>query len=158
MLNSNDLLVVIKKIALDAVNASKPCEVVFGKVTNINPLTINIEQKVNLTKAQLILTRNVTNYNVNMTIDHTTEVACGNIDLTHNHAFSGTTNNGGSDSHNHNFSGTTDDGGGTNISHTHKFQGTKQFTVQNALVVGDEVVLLRMQGGQKYIVIDRVIT
>jgi hypothetical protein len=26
------------------------------------------------------------------------------------------------------------------------------------LVVGDEVVLLRMQGGQKYIVLDRVVS
>lgn len=31
-----------------------------------------------------------------------------------------------------------------------------QVTVHNGLVVGDEVILLRQQGGQKYIVVDRI--
>ena len=34
--------------------------------------------------------------------------------------------------------------------------GKIQVTVHNGLVVGDEVILLRQQGGQKYIVVDRI--
>ncbi len=33
----------------------------------------------------------------------------------------------------------------------------KQITVHNGLVVGDNVILLRQQGGQKYIVADRLV-
>ena len=32
----------------------------------------------------------------------------------------------------------------------------EQMTIHNALEKGEEVVLLRMQGGQKYIVLDRI--
>lgn len=34
--------------------------------------------------------------------------------------------------------------------------GNEKITVHNGLVVGDEVILLRQQGGQKYIVMDRI--
>lgn len=40
-------------------------------------------------------------------------------------------------------------------SHVHAM-GKIQVTVHNGLVVGDEVILLRQQGGQKYIVVDRI--
>jgi hypothetical protein len=33
----------------------------------------------------------------------------------------------------------------------------KTITIHNALVVGDEVILLKKKGGQKYIVLDRVV-
>ena len=34
--------------------------------------------------------------------------------------------------------------------------GEKKVTVKNALKVGEQVILLRQQGGQKYLVIDRM--
>ncbi len=40
--------------------------------------------------------------------------------------------------------------------HTHDLTGKKKMKVHNSLVKGDEVVLLRQQGGQKYIIIDKV--
>jgi hypothetical protein len=43
------------------------------------------------------------------------------------------------------------------VSPSHKHAvGKIQITVHNGLVVGDEVILLRQQGGQKYIVVDRI--
>lgn len=39
---------------------------------------------------------------------------------------------------------------------THDIEGTKQMTIHNHLEKGEEVILLRMQGGQKYIVLDRI--
>lgn len=122
-----DLLIVMKKAAIEAVNASKPTSIVYGKVINTSPLQINVEQKMTLTAAQLVLTRNVTEHKIQMTVDHVT----GN-----------TSGGSGEDS----FS-----------SHSHKYSGKKEFTVHNGLVVGDEVVMIQMQGGQKYIVLDRVV-
>lgn len=40
--------------------------------------------------------------------------------------------------------------------HEHKVKGKKKMIIHNSLVVGDELLLLRQQGGQKYIVVDRV--
>lgn len=59
MLNANDLLTLIKKAAMDAVNASQPSDFCFGKVTSENPLKILVEQKMTLGKAQLVVTETV---------------------------------------------------------------------------------------------------
>lgn len=155
MFDSSDFLKLIKKAAMDAVDTSKPCNLVFGTVTSTSPLKINVEQKMTLTSAQLVLSRNVTEYKVNIEINDATENGA-DIDLTHNHSYSGTT--GSSSSHSHSYSGTTDEGGKINIVHSHEIKGTKEITVKSALVVGDEVLMIRMQGGQKYIVIDRVVS
>lgn len=155
MFDSGDFLRLIKKAATEAVEASKPCNLVFGTVTSTSPLKINVEQKMTLTSAQLVLSRNVTDYKVKIEIDDTTENG-GDINLSHNHLYSGTT--GSSSSHSHSYSGTTDEGGNISIVHSHEIKGTKEITVKSALVVGDEVLMIRMQGGQKYIVIDRVVS
>lgn len=59
MRNSVDLLNVIKKAAMDAMNASQPSDFCFGKVTSMNPLKILVEQKMTLGKAQLVMTETV---------------------------------------------------------------------------------------------------
>lgn len=79
------LTALIKKIAIDAINASKPTTICFGNVTSINPLSIRINQLIELSSATLIQTS----------------------------------------------------------------------TVKDKLAVGDEVILIRQQGGQKYLVLDK---
>lgn len=86
LFDMNDFLKLVKKTALEAVNASRPTNVVFGKVINDSPLKIKIDQKLVLSSAQLVLCENVTNF----------------------------------------------------------------------LNVGEEVVLIQMSGGQKYVVIDKI--
>lgn len=103
--NVNDLVKLIKKAAIDAVNASDPTAIRYGEVISANPLQIRIDQKLILGLAQLKLTRNVTDFETEMSV------------------------NG----------------------------GTKQtYKVYNALKQGEKVLLIRMQGGQQYIVVDRV--
>lgn len=144
MPDANSLLVVIKKAALDAVNASQPCDFLFGKVTSVKPLKILVEQKMTLGAAQLVLSRNVTDFKTTVTVDWDTENAL----TTHAHKVSG-----------------TDSGGdvidltseSVNLEHSHKLNGVKQITVHNGLKTGDEVILLKQKGGQKYLVLDRVV-
>ena len=88
MLSSNQLLQTVKMAAIEAVEATKPCAVVFGKVKTKSPLTINIDQKLTLTSAFLVAT-NTAKDNVN---------------------------------------------------------------------VGDTVAMMRMQGGQQYLVLDKVVS
>ncbi len=121
-----ELMKTIKRAALDAVKASKPVEVCFGKVTSASPLKILVEQKLPLGKGQLILTRNVTDFVTEVTVDWATE------------------NKGGGN------------GYASYETHKHPIKGRKKITVYNGLVVGDEVILIRQQGGQKYIVVDRI--
>ena len=107
MRDANDLLNVVKKAALEAVNASQPSDFCFGKVISTKPLKISVEQKMTLGVAQLVLTRGVTDFKTEITFDETNE--------------------------------------------------TKEVTIRNGLKVSDEVILLKKKGGQKYLVIDRVV-
>ena len=125
MFDANDLLNIVKKAAIEAVNASQPCDFYFGKVISAKPLKISVEQKMTLGAAQLILTRNVTDFKTKVTVDWSTESVSG-----------------GSEEYS---------------SHSHTLSGIKEMTIHNALQIGDEVILLKQKGGQKYLVLDRVV-
>ncbi|WP_153957397.1 DUF2577 family protein, partial [Clostridioides difficile] len=45
---SQDLLQIIKKAAMDAVETSNPMRVVFGTIESISPLRVKIEQKLSI--------------------------------------------------------------------------------------------------------------
>jgi len=139
----------MKKAAVEAVEATKPVYVYFGEVISASPLKINVEQKMILGEAQLILSRNVTDYRTMVTVDWSTESSLE----THSHSLSGNTDNGGEPSHAHALSGDTSS---TSLAHTHAITGKKEITVHNGLVGGDEVILIRQQEGQKFIVWDRI--
>lgn len=104
MRDAVELVNLIKQVAVNAVKAGKPTEIVFGRVKSASPLQITVDQKMTLGSNQLILTQAVTDYEVS--------AENGEEKLT--------------------------------------------LTVKNALAAGDEVILIRMQGGQKYIVLDRI--
>lgn len=136
MSDMNALLTAMKKASIEAVEASKPVQLIFGVVTSANPLQIQINQKLILGKAQLILCRNVTDYEVQMVVDHQTE------SHTHTHTIRDTYTGGGS---------------ATENTHSHSFKGQKSFLIKNALRIGEKVIMIRQQSGQKYLVIDRVV-
>ena len=73
-----------------------------------------------------IWAENVTDFEVDMTVNHTTE----------------------------------DKGGGSGAAayeaHKHAYVGKKTFKVHNALKAGEKVLLIRVQRGKKFVVIDRV--
>lgn len=145
-LDMNGFLNDVKRAAVEAVAAGKPCAFTFGMVTSVSPLKIQVDQKLELTAAQLILTSAVRDFTVEATLDHET----GDALSTHTHEFSGTTEGG---SHSHTYSGTTS---GVNLIHSHSYAGRKAFRVHLALKAGEQVLLLRADGGQKFIVLDRV--
>ena len=127
MLDGTDFLNVIKKAALDAINASQPSDFCFGKVISVKPLKISIEQKMTLGSAQLVLTRNVTDFTTTVTVNWDSEFKSGGVNAA---SFE---------------------------SHNHQILGKKEMTIHNALQLNDEVVLLKQKGGQKYLVLDRVV-
>lgn len=144
-----ELVKTMKKAALDAMEAAKPVAVYFGEVQSVSPLKINVEQKMILGEAQLILSRNVTDFKTKVTVDWETESSL----TTHSHTLSGNTGDGGDPTHNHSLSGDT---GSKSLAHIHAMTGKKEITVHNSLVVGDKVILVRQQEGQKFVVLDRI--
>lgn len=130
MADANELVETLKKAAVEAVEAKKPVNVYFGEVVSAAPLKINVEQKMVLGEKQLILSRNVTNFK--------TSITGGNIK-------------------NYYYTGSTTDSGTAPVSPSHVHAvGKIEITVHNGLVVGDEVILIRQQEGQKFIVLDRI--
>lgn len=105
MYNAVDLYNAIKVAAINAVETSHPCDFLFGKVQSVSPLKVVVEQKMTLTSAQLVLTRNVTNYSVDVSVD-------GEV---------------------------------------------HEITIHNGLEIGDGVVLMQKKGGQKYLILDKVV-
>ena len=130
MADANELVETLKRAAVEAIEAKKPVNVYFGEVVSAAPLKINVEQKMVLGEKQLILSRNVTNFK--------TSITGGNIK-------------------NYYYTGLTTDSGTAPVSPSHVHAvGKIEITVHNGLVVGDEVILIRQQEGQKFIVLDRI--
>ncbi|MDQ0090189.1 hypothetical protein J2T12_003603 [Paenibacillus anaericanus] len=106
----------IKKLSTNAVGAGSPVSVMFGMITNTNPLSVTVDQRFELTEDFLIVTEQLTRYE---------------IDLKHKHNTS------------------TED---TNDALVNKI------VIREGLNAGDSVLLLRVQGGQRYVVWDKVMT
>lgn len=137
------LVKAMKRAGLEAMESSKPVNVYFGQVVSATPLQINVEQRMILGEAQLILSRNVTDYKTMVTVQWQTEKE----EQTHSHRVEGADGEGGSISITSKTQSTK---------HTHDIMGQKEITIHNALKVDDEVILIRQQQGQKYIVVDRI--
>ena len=125
----------VKRAAVEAVEAGKPVNLLFGQVISASPLKIQVDQKAIYTEKMLVLTRNVTDFEVDMTVSHKTEI------ITHGHPVTDTYTGGGV---------------AEDIDHDHPIVGRKKFKVHNAPGVGDWVLLARIQKGKKFVVLDRI--
>lgn len=123
----------VKRAALDAMDSKVPSDIVFGEVIKVNPVEVRIDSSLILKEAdgQLKFARNVTDFDLEMTVNHVTE------DHTHSHTISGS-------------------GSASSNTHNHEYVGTKTFRVHNALKVGETVVMFKKSGGQSYLVYDRL--
>lgn len=117
---------VIKRIALNAVESSKPAALLYGTVTKASPIEITVDQKLVLGKAQLEFTKAVTDHWVDIEVNHATEYRGGS---------------GGTAAYE---------------SHSHQYKGRKRIKVYNGLLKGEKVILVRFQEGQRFLVLDRV--
>lgn len=109
MSDATALVKLVKQIASDAVQASDPVIIRYGKVEKVNPIRISLDQKLKLGKEHLILTQNV--------MEHTVEISPESGE---------------------------------------KMGERSKVTVHNGLAAGDKVILLRLQGGQQYVVLDKI--
>lgn len=120
-----NLVKLIKQIVIETNAAAVLADVIIGEVIAISPLQIRIENKYVLESDDIVLTKNTSDWSVDMTVDHQTEDAAGGS------------------------------GYAEYASHHHGYAGRKTYLVHNGLAVGDKVILLRESGGQRFIAIDR---
>lgn len=122
-----NLLQTIKRAAVEAVEASNPVAVSVGTVLSISPLKISLNQALTLTEQFLIVPQGLTDYKTKIEFTQKTKGAVVELD------------------------GKQYNGNITLNATTH------EVTIYNGLKVGEKVLLLKMQGGQKYLVIDKVV-
>lgn len=121
-----ELVKMLKQTALDAVDAKKPAAVYYWTVLSAAPLKIDVEQKMTLSQAQLVLTRAVVDHYVDIEVKHETEDEEGGT------------------------------GAEAYEKHKHKYKGRKKIMIYNGLKPGERVIIIRFQEGQKFLVVDRV--
>ena len=126
-----NLIEIIKIAAVEAVKASNPAAIVFGTVTSVEPLKINIEQRLILDESHLVLTSLVS--------DHKTEISFDNPAIK-----------------NIVKSYSMNDDPGSDYKLIFQQPVKNEITIYNGLKLNETVMLLQVQGGQKYIVLDRV--
>lgn len=162
---SSSLGEVIKKMAVGANDANAPTSVLFGTVTSVEPLEITVDQKLKLTERFLMLTKNVKDYKVDVTMDWNTENT--SLDANHSHSTEVDSNISVSSdiSPNDNNQKITNNVTGEvsvsveqkniNLTHKHSIKGTKSIMVHNALKINDNVILIQQQGGINFVVLDK---
>lgn len=147
-LSMDEFVQMIKQASDEMAETKKPFSLLFGTVTSEEPIKIFINQKLTLDEQQLILTNNVRDYTIYMTTAGEDENSkTGKEHYTENTADEAVV--GGTDVY-------TAEQLNCFSSHNHKYAGKKKWTVHLALKTGEKVILLRCDGGQKYIVLDRV--
>lgn len=116
---------IIKEIASTVIQNGEPMEVIVGEVVSASPLEIKIDPKLTIPEENIILTKNTSEWTMEMSVDHVTENRSG----------------GG--------------GYAEFASHNHEYKGRRKYLVHNQLVIGDKVIMLKETGGQRYIALDR---
>nr|DAI55647.1 MAG TPA: Protein of unknown function (DUF2577) [Caudoviricetes sp.] len=117
---------VMKQLAGQAEDASRPSDYILGTVESSSPLSIRVSQKDLITAEYLITTDAVRDYDVDIEVNHVTENRAG----------------GG--------------GYAEYASHNHDYKGRKRIRVYNGLKRGEIVVMIRQRGGQQYLVVSRI--
>ncbi len=147
-LDMDEFVKMIKQSSDEMNETKKPFSLLFGTVTSEEPnLKIFVNQKLTLDEQQLILTNNVRDYTIYMTTAGEKDTdKKGAEHYTENESnITGPFSSSPASFNEHQFA-----------EHKHKYVGKKKWTVHLALKVGEKVILLRCDGGQKYIVLDRV--
>ena len=128
---STGLVDIIKLAAMEVNENSKPCDLRYGTVATVDPLSIRITNQFVLPESILIVPEHLTDYEIETTI--MTEYNWNTQNA------SGGSGESAYASHNHDI-----------------YHDKKKIKIHGKLKVGDKVVLLRQSGGQFYYVADRL--
>lgn len=153
-----ELSEIIKRMALEAMDGTKPARAVMGQVVKANPLKVKISDKLTLTEDNLVVPESLTDHYIYIDIEKDERKTSYDIKIKDD-----------SKKTKDELTGITVTGEGVSYNdpkHFHEMpelefdeiKVTKaKIKVYNALKKGDNVILLRDQGGQKFYIIDRTV-
>lgn len=137
MSKPTNLTQAIQLAAAKTFSAMSPMDVLIGKVLSVDPLKIYVGTvNAELTKDHLILTKAVTDHFVDIHVNHLTDTVSGGWNTTHSHPDAGS--------------------GSIPVDHVHSYSGRKKIKIYNGLKVGEFVIIIKVTGGNSYIVLDRL--
>lgn len=126
MYDALDLVREIKTMSKSERESADPMDYEIGKVISISPLAIKTDSNITLDEDFLVVPQRLTDYETEVEIDWYTE----------------------------------NEGGGAGYaefaSHKHEIKGIKKVKVLAHLKEGDNVILIRQDGGQEFLVYDRL--
>ena len=133
-MNPSMFLKIVQDIAAKVFMNSEPSDIEFGTVETVEPLSVRVNEMILLKENQLILTNLVKDFEVDIEVSHRT-VNDNVLDTLHDHP------------------GVPKDS--FDSTHYHAYQGRKKIKIYLGLKVGEGVIMLKKQGGQRRIIIDR---
>ena len=128
---SSGLIDIMKRSALDAVEAGKPCDLRYGTVISEKPLQVRVTNQFIIPESILIVPEYLTDYEIEVTVSQDYDWATQNR--------SGGAGDPAFASHNHDI-----------------YFNRKKIKIHGALKVGDKVAMIRQAGGQHFFIIDRL--
>lgn len=134
----NEIIKTIKTIVRNFIENEKLTEIQYGTVIQELPLHIQVAEKntYKFEERDLVLAKSVLDYEVDVEVNHSTDSIYGAWNTSHSHSNAGIST--------------------IPIEHKHEYKGRKKIKIYNGLKKGEKVILLRVQGGQKFIVLDRL--
>ena len=127
------LMQAIKQAALDAVMQKAPTTITYGTILAEKPLEILVEDKFKVSAPMLLLCSGVIDRETEISFDNPgiENIVHGYLAIDPRHM----------------------------VDKLHFMEKIKnEITIYDGLKTGEKVMLLRVQGGQKYIVLDRLVT
>jgi hypothetical protein len=116
----------MKRASKEVYANEQPTDLRFGTVVSESPLKVQITNLFTIPQSMLVVPKHLTDYEVEVTVDWTTE-----------------SKSGGSDD-------------SSFASHNHEIVGKNKMKIHNALKNGDKVALIRKHGGQSFYILDRI--
>lgn len=155
-LNAQAFVDMMKEAARMTMDESAPFSFAIGKVltpaidgTTVDGMQVQVDDHLKLSSKQLILTNAVRDYYVKLTtVGETLGEQDGKEHVTEEKGRLSTATPSGT-------AGLPGDDDAYDY-HAHDYKGDKWWKVNLALQAGESVLMLRTDGGQKYIVLDRV--
>lgn len=129
---SSGILEIVKKAAIEAVEAGKPSDLKYGTVISENPVKVRITNQFIIPQSMLIIPQYLTDYEIEVTIKPDYNW------------------------HTQNKSGGTEEASYASHNHDIYFE-RKKIKIHGALKLGDKVVMIRQAGGQHFLILDRLV-
>lgn len=141
---STGIIETIKLAALDAIENSNPCDLRFGTVSSISPLKVKVSNDFIIPEQLLIVPEHLTDHSMITNVGGSDGGGGGSVNVYVEGETLVITTNG------------TEVVTDNDVTEEVEVVDERTLTMYNSLEVGDNVVLLRNQGGSSYLIVDRV--